>query len=162
MRKKELKLVVAFHTTADAMAMEKSCKEKGVPGRLIPVPRSISAGCGLAWCVELSERTQIQMLLNQAGIEAESLHECMVWFNMRVERQLVCLPVFKTGVGCLASWMGSIPICPRQKERNQWIKISQSIAKIRKKRLYEKKYIFLRKVLEKFKLIRYTKRAVAW
>lgn len=78
MRKKELKLVVAFHTTADAMAMEKSCKEKGVPGRLIPVPRSISAGCGLAWCVELSERTQIQMLLNQAGIEAEALHECMV------------------------------------------------------------------------------------
>ena len=26
MRKKELKLVVTFHTTADAMAMEKACK----------------------------------------------------------------------------------------------------------------------------------------
>ena len=45
MRKKELKLVVTFHTTADAMAMEKACKAEEVPGRLIPVPRVISAGC---------------------------------------------------------------------------------------------------------------------
>ena len=50
MRKKELKLVVTFHTTTDAMAMEKACKEAGAPGRLIPVPREISAGCGLSWC----------------------------------------------------------------------------------------------------------------
>ena len=49
MRKKELKLVLTFHTTADAMAMEKACKEQNAPGRLIPVPRAISAGCGLAW-----------------------------------------------------------------------------------------------------------------
>lgn len=34
MRKKELKLVVTFHTTADAMAMEKACKEQNVPGRI--------------------------------------------------------------------------------------------------------------------------------
>ena len=32
MRKKELKLVVTFHTTADAMAMEKACKENNTPG----------------------------------------------------------------------------------------------------------------------------------
>ena len=52
MRKKELKLVVTFHTTADAMAMEKACKENNTPGRIIPVPRAISAGCGLSspWC----------------------------------------------------------------------------------------------------------------
>ena len=49
MRQKELKLVITFHTTADAMAMEKACKEYGVPGRIIPVPRAISAGCGLSW-----------------------------------------------------------------------------------------------------------------
>ena len=35
MRKKELKIVVTFHTTADAMAMERICKEKGISGRLI-------------------------------------------------------------------------------------------------------------------------------
>lgn len=78
MRKKELKLVVTFHTTADAMAMEKICKEQMTPGRLIPVPRSISAGCGLAWCAALEERQQILSVMEQAGIESEDLHECMV------------------------------------------------------------------------------------
>ena len=32
MRKKELKLVITFHTTADAMAMEKECKKVGAQG----------------------------------------------------------------------------------------------------------------------------------
>lgn len=78
MRKKELKLVVTFHTTADAMAMEKACKEHGVPGRIIPVPRVISAGCGLAWCAELDERDQISDIMKQVGIQEEDMHECMV------------------------------------------------------------------------------------
>lgn len=78
MRKKELKLVVTFHTTADAMAMEKACKEQNVPGRIIPVPRAISAGCGLAWCAELSDRELIAEMMKQSGIEEEEMHECMV------------------------------------------------------------------------------------
>ena len=78
MRKKELKLVVTFHTTADAMAMEKACKEHHVPGRIIPVPRVISAGCGLAWCAELNEREQISDIMKQIGIQEEDMHECMV------------------------------------------------------------------------------------
>ena len=68
MRKKELKLVVTFHTTADAMAMEKACKEYQVPGRIIPVPRAISAGCGLSWCAALDDREQIVSMMRRAGI----------------------------------------------------------------------------------------------
>jgi len=78
MRKKELKLVVTFHTTADAMAMEKACKEHHVPGRIIPVPRVISAGCGLAWCAALNVREQISDIMKQVGIQEEDMHECMV------------------------------------------------------------------------------------
>ena len=78
MRKKELKLVVTFHTTADAMAMEKACRGKNAPGRLIPVPRSISAGCGLAWCAAPAEREAILSVMEEAGIESEALHECIV------------------------------------------------------------------------------------
>lgn len=78
MRKKELKLVVTFHTTADAMAMEKVCGEKRVPGRLIPVPRSISAGCGLAWCAPLDARECVLEVMGKQSIEEEALHECMV------------------------------------------------------------------------------------
>ena len=78
MRKKELKLVVTFHTTADAMAMEKICKAENVPGRLIPVPRAISAGCGLAWAAPLEAVEQIRHVMLEKGIEQEDLHECMV------------------------------------------------------------------------------------
>ena len=78
MRTKELKLVVTFHTTADAMAMEKACKEYQVPGRIIPVPRAISAGCGLSWCAALNDREQIVSMMRRAGIEEEAMHECMV------------------------------------------------------------------------------------
>lgn len=78
MRKKELKLIVTFHTTADAMAMEKACKERGVPGRIIPVPRAISAGCGLSWCAELSDREEITEMMKEIGIREEEIRECMV------------------------------------------------------------------------------------
>lgn len=78
MRKKELKLIVTFHTTADAMAMEKACKEQEAPGRLIPVPRVISSGCGLAWCTELGDREIIKAVLEKVGLKEEEMHECMV------------------------------------------------------------------------------------
>ena len=49
MREKKPALIITFSTTTDAMGMEQFCGRNGLPGRLIPVPREISAGCGLAW-----------------------------------------------------------------------------------------------------------------
>ena len=40
---------IDIKTTTAAMAMEKKCSEEGIPGRLIPLPGEISAGCGLSW-----------------------------------------------------------------------------------------------------------------
>ena len=73
-----MKLVVTFHTTSDAMAMEKVCKERNVPGRLIPVPRAISAGCGLSWCALPGEEDAIREEMKKVGIEEEALHQVMV------------------------------------------------------------------------------------
>ena len=78
MRKKELKLVVTFHTTSDAMAMEKACKENNVEGTLIPVPRSITAGCGLSWCARLDQEEEIKEVMGKVGIEQEAVHQCLV------------------------------------------------------------------------------------
>ena len=47
MREKKRWLIITFHTTAAAIAMEKLCRAKGLPGRLIPVPRELTAGCGM-------------------------------------------------------------------------------------------------------------------
>lgn len=77
MRKKELKLVVTFHTTADAIGFEKACKENQIPGRMIPVPRELSAGCGLAWCADPSDRPQIEAFLENQKIEFEETAELL-------------------------------------------------------------------------------------
>ncbi|MCR4907917.1 MAG: DUF3343 domain-containing protein [Lachnospiraceae bacterium] len=60
------------------MAMEEMCRKNEVPGRIIPVPRSISAGCGLCWCAPLSERERIAEAMKRAGIENEAMHEALV------------------------------------------------------------------------------------
>ena len=77
MKKRELRLVVTFHTTADAMAMEKACKGKS-EGRLIPVPRELSAGCGISWSAPLTERNVVEQILSDARIEWEEITECEV------------------------------------------------------------------------------------
>ena len=49
MREKKPALIITFPSTAAAMEAESFCQEQGLPGRIIPVPREITAGCGLAW-----------------------------------------------------------------------------------------------------------------
>lgn len=77
MRKKELKLIVTFHTTADAIAVEKACKEQEIPGRMIPVPRELSAGCGLAWCMAPEGRETMEGLLSSLNLESEEMAEIL-------------------------------------------------------------------------------------
>ena len=65
---KQESLIVTFATTAMAMAMEKACREEGPPGRLIPVPGFISAGCGLAWCAAPGDESTVRGLMERKKI----------------------------------------------------------------------------------------------
>ena len=67
MRQKQEKCVVTFRTTAGAMAMERSCKEVGRPGRLISVPRSITAGCGMYYCTMDLDEDEMERFLRSAN-----------------------------------------------------------------------------------------------
>jgi hypothetical protein len=78
MRKKTLKLVITFRTTTESMAMEKLCKENAADGRMIPVPREISAGCGLAWAADPEEKENLLALMEKAHLQPEDMTECMV------------------------------------------------------------------------------------
>ena len=51
MIKKVPRYLLTFFNTSGAIAVERFCKEREIPGRLIPVPREISASCGLSWAV---------------------------------------------------------------------------------------------------------------
>lgn len=74
-RKKELRAVITFHSTTSAMAMEKLCKEKALSGRLIPIPRIITAGCGLAWSTNPIDRYKIENLMKEYNINYDSIYE---------------------------------------------------------------------------------------
>ena len=68
MRKRETRLIAAFYTTCDAMAFEDYCHARGAEGRLIPLPKAISADCGLAWSAPPGDEAGLRRLLDGAGI----------------------------------------------------------------------------------------------
>ena len=75
----EKRLIITFRCTTDAIAMEKSCKATGAPGRLIPVPRSISASCGLSWCAPPDKpHHALEKLLQEQDLDPEGIYECMI------------------------------------------------------------------------------------
>ena len=73
MMEKKRWLLVTFHTTAGAMEMEKRCKAADLPGRLIPVPRSITADCGMAWRAEVTMRAKLEQLT--ADLDVDGIYE---------------------------------------------------------------------------------------
>ena len=78
MRAKEPKIVVTFVNTTDAMKMEAVCEERKVQGRMIPVPKIISAGCGLAWCSAPEAEDVIREVLKSAGIREQAIPNCLI------------------------------------------------------------------------------------
>lgn len=64
-------LVLTFPTTAAAMACEELCGRAGLPGRMIPVPGQISAGCGLAWKAAPQDQDALASALAEAGVAVE-------------------------------------------------------------------------------------------
>lgn len=78
MREKQLRLILTFHTTTAAMAMEKHCHANAVPGRLIPVPREITAGCGMSWSAPPEHRAQVEQAAVDAGIAVQGVYEIVI------------------------------------------------------------------------------------
>lgn len=74
MRERTEKCVVTFRTTTGAMAMEGLCRENGVPGRLIPVPRSITAGCGLCWAAPREAREAVEDLVMKEHLDVDGIY----------------------------------------------------------------------------------------
>ena len=78
MREKTRKLVITFHTTAAAIAMETLCRQQGLPGRLIPVPRDLTADCGMAWCAPTDAAPALRALADSRNLEYECWQELLV------------------------------------------------------------------------------------
>lgn len=73
MIEKKLQLIITFYTTADAIATEKCFNENKIEGRLISVPRQISAGCGMAWKSDVKLEKQIKSLIEKNGLSIQEI-----------------------------------------------------------------------------------------
>ena len=78
MREKKLWLILTFPTTTAAMAMEDSCMKEGMPGRLIPVPREITAGCGMAWSAPAEARPALEAFVQSRNITTAGWYELLL------------------------------------------------------------------------------------
>lgn len=74
MREKAERCIVTFRTTTGAMAMEQACRDAGVSGRLIPVPRSITAGCGMCWAAPKEARAAVEQLVMDQHLDVDGLY----------------------------------------------------------------------------------------
>lgn len=75
MTKTEPKLVVTFPTTSDAMSMDKAGSKGGLLGKLAPIPRQLSAGCGFSWIEPASNSAALYELLENVEFEYEAINE---------------------------------------------------------------------------------------
>ena len=75
---KRTRLIAAFHTTAAAMAMESACARLGAPGRLIPVPRAITAGCGMCWAAPPEARDALEELAVKKRLDVDGVYAIII------------------------------------------------------------------------------------
>lgn len=75
MRKvKIVRTVVSFQNTTAALAMEAACKQYNIPGRIIPVPNQITAGCGFSWCAPKENREQIEQFVAEHQLSYSQIY----------------------------------------------------------------------------------------
>lgn len=64
-------LYITFFTSAEAMATEQVCINNNISGKLVTIPREISANCGIAWRSETKDEEKLRQLLEENDIEWE-------------------------------------------------------------------------------------------
>ena len=78
MRQKQLRVILTFPAAVYAMAMESYGAAHQVPGRLIPLPSAVSAGCGLCWSAPPEAREAVEAAAQEAGLRTGGIYELML------------------------------------------------------------------------------------
>ena len=66
--------IATFFVTHMALRFERECRKEGYDARIIPVPRSLSASCGLACRYPCEAEPKIKELCASRNIEVEAFH----------------------------------------------------------------------------------------
>jgi Protein of unknown function (DUF3343) len=62
------KMIVVFGSTRAAIRAERACLAAGLTCQAIPVPRDISAGCGIALEIREQDSAAAEAIMRNAGI----------------------------------------------------------------------------------------------
>lgn len=68
------RVVLVFASTHAAIAAEDALREEGIPLQVIPLPRWVSAGCGLALRLEEGDVTRAEGAIGRRGIPLRGIH----------------------------------------------------------------------------------------
>lgn len=67
-----------LHHKAPLSRAEKAWRQAGLPGRIIPVPREITADCGLGWRTAPENREKTEALFKSLSLETDGYHICLL------------------------------------------------------------------------------------
>ena len=70
-----MECLATFDTTHMALFFEKACRVEGLSVKIVPVPRQISASCGLACSYPCGELEHIKNIVGDKEIEVAEYHE---------------------------------------------------------------------------------------
>lgn len=65
--------VALFPSTSDALRAEKVLKQRGIPNKLIPVPRHLSSDCGISLRFDVEHLDAIRAAFTTSGIRVEGI-----------------------------------------------------------------------------------------
>lgn len=77
MREKKQWLSVTLHTSA-ARRQRRPANRAGLPGMNHPVPREITADCGLGWRTAPENREKTEALFKSLSLETDGYHICLL------------------------------------------------------------------------------------
>lgn len=77
-RKKVATAVASFHTTTDALAFKQAAAHEGLRGHLAPIPRQLSAGCGMAWLEPEAPAAALGEIARRHNVELEQATELLL------------------------------------------------------------------------------------
>ncbi|MFU0824790.1 DUF3343 domain-containing protein [Clostridium sp.] len=72
--KEEVFALVAFSSTHSAIKAEKELTRHELDVKIIPVPREITAGCGLSIRFDLSDLKQVKKIIDDNNIETSGYY----------------------------------------------------------------------------------------
>jgi len=70
-----MECIATFDTTHMALFFEKACRERDLKARIVPVPREISASCGLACDYPCELEEKVRAIIAEKGIEVSEWHK---------------------------------------------------------------------------------------